>query len=73
MTFAGWLEILVIGLLAFIIVGPKDLPKILFTLGRFIQTLRSLSQEFMVEFEAIHHLKELEDKKSKGKTTEKLS
>jgi sec-independent protein translocase protein TatB len=63
MTLAGWLEILCIGLLAFVIIGPKDLPKILFTLGRFIQTLRSLSQEFMSEFQTIHHLKELEDKK----------
>jgi sec-independent protein translocase protein TatB len=64
MSLAGWLEILVIGLLAFVIIGPKDLPKILFTLGRFVQTLRSLSREFMSEFETIHHLKEIEDKKS---------
>lgn len=63
MSFAGWAEFLFIALLAFVIVGPKDLPKVLFTLGRLIQSFRRLSNEFMAEFEAIHHIKELEDKK----------
>jgi sec-independent protein translocase protein TatB len=63
MSFTGWIEILFIALLAFVIIGPKDLPKILFMLGRFLQTLRSLSQEFMAEFEAIHDVKP--DKKKK--------
>jgi len=65
MSLAGWTEIIFIILLAFIIIGPKDLPKILFTVGRFLQTLRRLSDEFMAEFETIHHLKELEDEKKK--------
>ncbi|MBL8676634.1 MAG: hypothetical protein JNJ47_04325 [Alphaproteobacteria bacterium] len=63
MNLAGWGEFLFIGLLAFIIIGPKDLPKILYTCGRFFQNLRRLSNEFMAEFEAINHLKELEDSK----------
>ena len=63
MSLAGWAEILFIALLAFVIIGPKDLPKVLFRLGRFIQTLRNLSNEFMIEFEAIHHLKEVEEQK----------
>jgi sec-independent protein translocase protein TatB len=68
MSLAGWAEVLFVVLLAFIIIGPKDLPKILFTMGRFLQTLRRLSDEFMAEFETIHHLKELEDKKEKKKS-----
>lgn len=59
MSFTGWLEILFISLLAFVIIGPKDLPKILFMLGRFMQTLRSLSNEFMAEFDAISDVKEV--------------
>ena len=55
MNLAGWAEILFISLLAFVIIGPKDLPKILFMLGRFLQTMRRLADEFMVEFEAIHN------------------
>lgn len=65
MSLAGWAEILFISLLAFVIIGPKDLPKVLFTVGRFIQTLRRLSNEFITEFEAIHHVKEVEEKQSK--------
>jgi len=65
MSFAGWIEIVFIALLAFVIIGPKDLPKVLFMMGRFVQSLRKLSEDFMAEFEAIHHVKELEDKKAK--------
>ena len=65
MSFAGWIEIVFIALVAFVIIGPKDLPKVLFMMGRFIQSLRKLSEEFMAEFEVIHHVKELEDKKVK--------
>lgn len=59
MSFTGWLEILFIALLAFVIIGPKELPKILFMLGRFMQTVRRLSDEFMAEFETISEIKEV--------------
>jgi sec-independent protein translocase protein TatB len=65
MSLAGWVEILFISLLAFVIIGPKDLPKVLFILGRFVQSLRRLSDEFMSEFETIHHLGEIEEEKKK--------
>jgi sec-independent protein translocase protein TatB len=58
MSLAGCTEILFIILLAFIIIGPKDLPKVLTAFGRFVQTLRQLSAEFMAEFESINHRKE---------------
>jgi sec-independent protein translocase protein TatB len=67
MSIAGWAEILFIALLAFVIIGPKDLPKVLFMVGRFAQTLRRLSQEFMAEFETIRHLKEVEDQQKQRK------
>lgn len=67
MNLAGWVEILFVALLAFIIIGPKDLPKALFMLGRFIQTLRRLSSELMAEFEIIQHVKEVENHKKNDK------
>lgn len=67
MTFAGWIEIAFIVLLSFVIIGPKDFPKLLFTLGRFLQSLQTLSREFMTEFEAIHHVSEMEKKAKKKK------
>jgi sec-independent protein translocase protein TatB len=70
MSFAGWAELFFITLLAFIIIGPKDLPKVLFKLGRIIQRLRGLSNEFIAEFEKIQFLKENEDKNIKRKKKE---
>ena len=65
MSLAGWAELLGIALLAFVIIGPKDLPKVLFILGRFLQNLRRLSDEFISEFDTIQHLNEVEEEKKK--------
>lgn len=65
MSLSGWLEILFIALLAFVIIGPKDLPKVLFMIGRFVQTLRRLSNEFMSEFEALDYRHNVEENKKK--------
>ncbi|MCH7559554.1 MAG: twin-arginine translocase subunit TatB, partial [Planctomycetes bacterium] len=32
----GWSELLIIGVVALIVVGPKDLPKMLRTLGQYV-------------------------------------
>ena len=42
----GWTEILVITVIALFIVGPKDIPKALKTVGVWIGKLKSLSREF---------------------------
>ncbi|MBY0292300.1 MAG: hypothetical protein K2W92_03330 [Alphaproteobacteria bacterium] len=65
MNLSSWVEILFVALLAFIIIGPKDLPKVLHKLARFIQALRRFSHELMAEFETISYLKEIEEKKER--------
>jgi sec-independent protein translocase protein TatB len=42
----GWSEILVIGVVALIVVGPKDLPKMLRTLGQYAGRARSIARDF---------------------------
>ena len=42
----GWTEILVIAVIALFVVGPKDIPKALRTVGVWVGKLRSLSREF---------------------------
>ncbi|MFZ1662157.1 MAG: Sec-independent protein translocase protein TatB, partial [Paracoccaceae bacterium] len=42
----GWSELLLIGVVALIVVGPKDLPIMFKTLGRFTAKARSMAREF---------------------------
>lgn len=42
----GWTELMVIGVVALIVIGPKDLPEMFRTLGRFMAKARSMAREF---------------------------
>ncbi|GLQ23108.1 hypothetical protein GCM10007853_09820 [Algimonas ampicilliniresistens] len=58
----GFGEMVVIVLLAIIVVGPKDLPKVMRTLGQFVARLRAMGQEFrdaFDEMDADDEIKEL--------------
>lgn len=46
----GFGEMVVIVLLAVIVVGPKDLPKLMRTLGQFMAKMRAMGQEFRDAF-----------------------
>lgn len=62
----GWSELLVIGAVALIVVGPKELPKLLRTVGQFVGKARSMAREFqrsMDEAAREGDLKELTDLK----------
>jgi len=70
----GFAEIIVLALLAIIVVGPKDLPKLMRTLGGFMAKVRALGQEFKDAFddmdaedEIAQMRKEIEELKNLGK------
>lgn len=42
----GWTELVVIGVVALIVIGPKDLPEMFRTLGRVTGKLRAMARDF---------------------------
>lgn len=73
----GWSEMAIIMLLALIIIGPKDLPRVARTIGQWVRKGRSLAREFQNSLEDIARETELEDVKKEiekvGKTDFKKS
>jgi len=57
----GGLEILVIGLLALIVVGPKDLPLLMRKVGKAVGKARSMANEFRSSFDEMARQSELDE------------
>ena len=47
----GWTELLVVGIVLIVVVGPKDLPPMLRAFGRMMGTLRKMAGEFRTQFD----------------------
>jgi sec-independent protein translocase protein TatB len=47
----GWMELLVIGVIALIVVGPKDLPVMFRAAGQFMGKARGMAREFQPSME----------------------
>lgn len=47
----GWQELIVIGVLALLVVGPKELPGLFRTVGQYVGKARSIAREFQRSME----------------------
>ena len=59
----GWGELLIIGVVALIAIGPKELPGVLRTLGQWMSKLRRMASEFQSQFQEALREAELADLK----------
>ena len=57
----GWSELILIGVIALIVIGPKDLPKALRIAGFWVRKARTLSREFQSSVEQMVREAELDE------------
>ena len=57
----GWTEMLMIAVVVIVVVGPRDLPKVLRTTGRWVASARSVAREFHRSLDQIAEEAELDE------------
>ncbi len=57
----GWTEMLMVAAVAIIVVGPKDLPRLMRTIGQFVTKAKGMASELQSQFMDIAHQSELDD------------
>src|ERR1700737_5135346 len=57
----GWSELMLIGMVALVVIGPKDLPKALRVAGFWFRKARTLSREFQTSVEQMIRDAELDE------------
>jgi sec-independent protein translocase protein TatB len=66
----GWTELLVVGIVALIVIGPRELPRTLRTVGQMMTKVRRMASEFQGQFNEAIREAELDELR---KEAEKLS
>lgn len=56
----AWQELLVVGIVALIVVGPKELPTLLRTVGKYVGAIKRQASEFRAQFDEAMRETELE-------------
>ena len=66
MLDVAWPELAVIGAVALVAIGPKDLPKAMYTLGRWAGKARAFAQDIRRTFEQVSYEAEIAEKMKKS-------
>lgn len=61
----AWPELVVIGAVALVAIGPKDMPRVMHALGRWVGRARRMAQEFHRTFEQLEYEAEIADRLKK--------
>ncbi len=57
----AWSELLVIVLIAVLVIGPKDIPKIMYQIGRFFRRLQYMKFAMSQQFDEILKVGDIEE------------
>jgi sec-independent protein translocase protein TatB len=66
-------HILIVLIVALVVVGPKDLPKLLHRIGKFVGKMRGMANEFRASFDEMARQSELDDLRKEVEAMRKAS
>lgn len=69
----GWVELLVIAVVAIVVVGPKDLPRLMRIVGQWIGKARGLAREFQHSFDEMIRESELDELRKEVEELRKIN
>jgi sec-independent protein translocase protein TatB len=62
----GWGELLLVGMIALIVIGPKELPTVMRTLGHWMGRVKRMASEFQGQFQEALREAEFDDLKKQA-------
>jgi sec-independent protein translocase protein TatB len=62
----GWGELLLVGIVALIVIGPKELPTVMRTIGHWMGRVKRMAAEFQGQFQEALREAELDDLKKQA-------
>ena len=65
----AWPELMIIGIVAVVAIGPKDLPKVMNTMGKWAGKARHMAQDLQRSFDQLNYEAEVADKLKADKGT----
>ena len=68
----GWSEILLIGIIVVVVIGPKDLPKFIKQLGLLVRNIRKISTDFKSSLNEIAEETEIKELAKSVKKVQKI-
>ena len=68
----GWAELMVVAVILIVVVGPKDLPRMLRTFGKVTSQMRSMASDFRKQFDEALKEAELDEVRKTASDMRKL-
>lgn len=69
----AWSELMVIAVIALVVIGPKDLPKAIFALGKWVRKARGVAREFQTHIDDMMRETELDELRKEALKTRDLN